>query len=202
MRTIRAHLLWILCLSTLLTACRKEEPPGPAQTVVRFHKLAEAGDWEAALKLVDLDSKCRTMLGDVYAQGPEADRTQMQQLWGRRLQSATETYFEKHFGDSLGELTEKALADDAAEVVQRKGKFTLVYSLQRRPEGWIIVDRIHELDGVRPDPARGIQVILKRIEGELGHKPTLAELNQHLEEYMERLRIRRIPVTTTGQGAK
>ncbi len=194
MRTLRTLLLWISCLFVLAAGCRKGDNDTPVETVKQFHQLAEQGQWEQALLLVDLDAKCTEMLGDLYRQGAPADQASMRDIWSRRLQESTATYRSKHFGDTLGSLRLLEERNGSARVEQKNGKFLLIYSLAKGPEGWRIVDRVHELDGVRPDPARSLEVILQHIEKDLGRKPTLADVNARLEDYMKRLKIRRIQV--------
>ena len=174
--------------------CGKDQPVSPVETVTLFHNHAEKQEWEAAHKLIDLHVKCQRMLGEVYLQGPPEAQAEMREIWKRKLVVSTEKYLDKHFGDSLGTVTQTEGDATNAVVQQQKGKFRLIYTLELREGKWLIVDRTHELDGVRPDPGRGMGVVLGRIEAELGRKPTLAELNARLEDYMSRLRIRQIKV--------
>lgn len=194
MRRIRTLILWTCCLAVILGACSKAGPLSPVDTVKRFHQLAEKQDWEAALALIDLDAKCRRMLGDLYAQGPPAEQATMRDIWQRKLIDSTTEYLDKHFGESLGTLSQTETDASHAMVQQEKGKFRLIYSLELKNGQWLIVDRGHELDGIRPNPKRSIEVILGRIEKEMGRKPSLAEVNARLEEYMDRFRIRQIKV--------
>ena len=187
------HKTFLLFLVLLVSwSCRKE--PGPLEVVQQFHKLSAQDRYSEALLLVDLDAKCRTMLGELYERGSDDDQREMQAIWQRKLEETTRTYLSRHFGDATGKIVLESSLESTAEVSQTKGKFKLIYSLAKGDDGWRIVDRINELDGIRPDAARSMKVLLSRIEGELGHPPTLAEVNTRLEEYMERLRIRRIPV--------
>jgi hypothetical protein len=172
--------------------CRKDL--GPVEVVQQFHKFTSQEMYTEALLLVDFDAKCRTMLGDLYVQGDIDDQREMQDIWSRKLEETTRTYLSRHFGDATGKIVLETGSEAIAEVSQTKGKFKLIYSLQKGEGGWLIVDRINEIDGARPNPSRSMRVLLKRIEGELGHPPTLAEVNARLEDYMERMKVRRIPV--------
>ncbi len=161
---------------------------------MQFHKLAEKEDWEAALRLIDLSAKCEAMIGELYTQGDPEEQADMRDIWQRKLVASTRDYLEKHFGESLGKVVRLEGDETHAVVQQEKGKFRLIYTLELREGGWIIVDRAHELDGIRPNPKRSMEIILSRIEMELRRKPTLAEVNARLEEYMDRLRVRQIKV--------
>jgi len=164
------------------------------ETVKRFHTLAEKGDWKDAMMLIDLDAKCGEMIGDIYTRGQPEEQATMRDIWQRKLIDSTEKYLDKHFGESLGTVTQTEGDESHAVVVQEKGKFRLIYTLEVLEGKWRIVDRGHELDGVRPNPRQSMDIILARIKTELGREPTLADLNERLEEYIDRLRVRQIKV--------
>ncbi len=187
-----------LILGWIATGCASAN--GPENTVRRFDGLVREGKWDEALALVDLGAKAARMLGDLYTAAPEADRKVTCDIWGRRLKLATETYYKNHFKDGPGELSVTSLGDGKAEVVQKEGTFVLVYELELRDGNWIIVDRAHEKDGVRPSVEKGMAVVLKRIQGEIGHPPTLADVNQRLEFYLDRTRERVLKIGGSGLG--
>jgi len=194
-------LAWVT--GVLLSACGPGE--GPDSVVRRFDDLARKRSWDEALALVDLDAKAARMLGDLYAAAPEEDRLKTRELFGRRLRANTESAYGARFKEGPGEIKVTSLEESRAEVTQKEGDFVLVYELEKRREGWIIIDRTHEKDGVRPKVEQGMSMVLKRIEGELGRPPRLADVNERLEFYLERMRERvfRIgaPLPATGSGA-
>lgn len=194
MRRKRTLLFLACCLALIPGGCSKSEPLSPVDTVKRFHQLSEKGEWESAIALVDIGDKCARMLGELYTQGQPEDQAAMRDIWQRKLIASTTEYLDKHFGESLGTVSQTGGDETHAVVQQEKGKFRLIYSLELKDGAWIIVDRGHELDGIRPNPKRSIEVILRRIENEMGRKPTLPEVNARLEEYMDRFRVRQIKV--------
>ena len=182
-------LLWLLAL---LCGCSKE--PGPEAVVREFHTQAKAGRFDLAIALVDLDAKCRRMFGDLYADGPENEQARMRASWGDALKDVTAVYYQHHFIRGPGEITVSSAGPDQAEVVQRDGKFALVYLLAKGTGGWLIADRMHELDGVRPAAQKGIDVMLQQIRNELGREPNLTEVNDRLAGYLKRIKIRKFRV--------
>jgi len=164
--------------------------------------LAVAGDWENADRLVDLDAKCSRMFGSLYDDGPDPEKVRMRDAWARRLEETTGLYYKHHFKDGPGELSEKIISDGEAEVAQREGRFALLYVLKRTEGTWRIVDRMHELEGVRPIAQKGIATMLSRIEQELGRKPSLSDVNDRLEYYLSRLRLRQYRVGPRPKATK
>jgi hypothetical protein len=181
-------LLAALFLILLPTACAS--PEGPESTVRRFDGYVRDGKWDEAFALVDFEAKAVRMLGDLYSSASEQDRQATRDLWARRLKLATENYYRNHFRDGAGELVVSSNAAGKAEVLQNEAGFVLVYELEERNGNWIIVDRTHEKDGIRPRVEQGMSVVLGRIGKELGRKPTLADVNARLEHYLERTRER------------
>lgn len=188
------HVL-LLTLGTvlfLLPCCAKA--PGPLEVVKQFHLHAKAAQWDEAMALIDVGAKCSTTFGELYTSAPAEDQAEMKRIWGDRLIEVTDKHLQKFFGDSLGELSLETTSETMAEVTQTKGKFSLIYSLEKRASGWIIVDRTHELDGVRPSLATGVNIVLGHIEKDLGRKPTLAEVNERFVDYISRVRARTFKV--------
>jgi hypothetical protein len=168
-----------------------------------FHRLAAVGQWEAALALVDLEAKALSMLGEVYAQGRGEDQAANRAIWGRKLQEVTGAFIARYFKEGPGEVLLVSQSQGRAEVVQQSRSFKLIYTLRAGETGWLIVDRTHEADGLRPKVERGMSVVLAHIEKELGRPPTLAEVNVRLEQMLDRLRERavRVPVSPPGPPA-
>lgn len=177
--------------ATLLTACAKERTP--IDTVKEFHSLAKSERWEEALPMVDLDAKCATMFGDLYRTGASEEQARTRKILGERLKKSTKLFLDKFFGDKDGTFSETTSSDTTAEVTQTIGTFSLIYVLEKG-QGWRIVDRTHERDGVRPGVQRGVSAIIAAITKELGREPTLADVNERLESYLERTRLRSIKV--------
>lgn len=160
------------------------------ETARRFHELTVEGRWDEALLLVDLDAKSRRMLGPVYEQAPEADKAVTRDYWAKRLKAVTAHYLAQHFTTGPGKFSLRRQDQGTAEVVQAEDNFALVYTLELRDGTWVIVDRTNEINGVRPSSSAALSFILKRMENDLGHPPDLKKINERLEEYTSRMRIR------------
>jgi len=177
--------------TALLIACSKQRTPLDA--VRQFHNLAKGNEWDKALALVDLDAKCTTMFGALYGEGADEDKARTREILGERLKNSTLLFLDKFFGNKDGVFIESITSDSTAEVTQTIGNFSLIYMLRKGKE-WRIVDRTHERDGTRPGVQRGVQAILGAMGRELGRTPTLKDVNERLERYLERTRLRTIRV--------
>ena len=177
--------------AALLTACAKERTPTDA--VRRFHALAKGEQWDEALALVDLDAKCVAMFGELYSDGTKEEQARTREILGERLKKSTSLFLGKFFGDKDGVFSESLDSDTSAEVTQTIGTFSLIYIMEKGDE-WRIADRTHERDGVRPGVQRGVSAILKAIGQELGRAPTLGDVNERLEQYLQRTRLKTIRV--------
>jgi hypothetical protein len=193
--SLHAPLLALSAFLLLTAGCAKA--PGPMDVVRQFHEHAQGDQWDEAMVLIDVGAKCTTTFGELYSSAPAEDQEEMKRIWGDRLIEVTRKHLQKFFGDSLGELTLETTSETTAEVTQTKGRFSLVYSLEKREAGWIIIDRTHELDGVRPSLATGVKIVLGHIERDLGRKPTLAEVNERFLDYIGRVRTRTFKAGST-----
>jgi len=180
--------LVVVVLSVLAAACSKAGDPVDAAR--EFHAFTVEGKWDEAAKLVDFDAKSRLMLGDLYDQAPEEDKAVTRDYWAERLKEVTAKYLAGHFRSGPGEFAVREQGEGTAEVVQREDRFALVYSLEKRDAGWIIVDRTHETNGHKPSATAAMSFMLRRMEKELSHPPTLKEVNERLGNYTTHMRFR------------
>ncbi len=188
--TPRAAALFVV-VASLISACAKERTP--TELVREFHSLAKSERWEEALPMVDLGAKCASMFGDMYTRAGAEEQARTREILAERLKKSTNLFLGKFFGDKDGTFSETITSATSAEVTQTIGNFSLIYILEKGDK-WRIVDRTHERDGVRPGVQRGVNAIIKAITKELGREPTLGDVNERLEQYLERTRLKSIRV--------
>jgi hypothetical protein len=180
----------------VLAAC--SSPASPEETVKRFHQKAASGDWDAALALVDMDAKAASMFAELYTSAGEQDKDRTRQILSERLKDVAARDIERNFPSGSGSVSIGKTLDNGVEVIQTNGKFSLIYLLEQRDGAWSIVDRTHETAGVRPSVKTGVESLLGKVEQDLGHKPSLKELNERLPSLLGRARVKRLKVGPGG----
>jgi hypothetical protein len=186
-----------LCLATASAACAS---PSPEEVVRTFHEHAAAARWDDAFALFDLHAKGSRFLGARYDSGPPEEQARTREILGRRIRENTESFLKTVFRDGPGTFRTNALSEARAEVIQTRGDFSLIYTLERQPSGWRIVDRTHERQGIRPQVDMLVRSVLEQIRNRVGREPTLADVNDHLYEVMTHTRQRAFRVGGARHG--
>lgn len=194
-----------LIVLVMVTGCQKADP---VETAKQFYSLAKEGQWEQAMKIIDLDAKASSMFSDIYANGSDEDKKKTQDILGERLKETTERTLRDHFVKSDGAFRVLAQTEKTAEVKQVGDGLDIIYILEYREKSancsdcWVIVDRTHEKEGIRPNVALGVSGVLKRANQELGRDPTLAELNERLPGLLKSTGVRAIQIGAVKPAAE
>lgn len=194
MRPYFTFLAGLLILFSIPSACNRRPDEAAVEVVKTFAQESRAGHWEAAMALVDFDAKCRSMYGDIYDKGAPEEQRVTQDILKERLRFSTQQALAGTFRHRDGEFLAVVLAEDRVEVTQTLDRVSLLYTLHRRDDRWLVVDRTHIMNGERPNVKMLTHAVLMQVRKRLGHEPTLAELNQHLPEVMKHVRQKTIEV--------
>ena len=170
------------------------ELQAPAALVRHLDRHAAAGQWDSVDALFDYRWKGRSLVPDLWDAAPEAHREAFVEL----IRSQSRETWEKNHASAYfqnGTRLETVVYGPDLQLVRQIGlsegrESSMDYWFERQGSRWQIISRNFTRDGTPIRTSTLVSVIRKRIAGQLGHEPDLAEFVANLPSWSGRVRPR------------